>query len=335
MFLKKDLNFITKYEKVKNAFIIFIDNQIIIQDMENHMTELHILNEQHRLTVFPLKEFLDAYKQIHGAKHIFEVTEQGISIYIKKTKEVDKTISLSHSKKIQLPSFDNAISIGTIPFKSLKNLELFTKITSKLDYLPFFKNPILIKNEDNLYIWGTDCIHQLKIILEPSQNLNKSTYFSYYIPQKLCKIIGNFCKENKGKANLSINFEGEDDYLIINNESGYIYFRLLEDNDSIPYEHQLSHEYHIDSKEIKEIKSLKLRNLVAKSKKKVKESFEVIIRILEGDIYLNEEKIFSLKSSITLNKPINGYRFIEFLEACDEVYIGESYIRSGETILVL
>ena len=321
--LKRELSFLEKYKDVE-GIIQFERSSVTYYNKSRGIAESHEV-ENDIVVAFSYDDFMNsAYSRIHGARHQCYATEEGIKICKKKDGEVVEEIKLN--KKNNKPKETLPVILATSSKQSLKFIGMYNKLP-QIEYIKFLSNPQIVLNNKEMYIWGSDCIHEYKIALTPVQNFEGF----YYIPCEKCKVLEEFCKGCKEETlKISIN---ENKLYIIDGNS-FMSISLINGNkeEVIPCYVKVDEEYEFDKEIGKDLKSK-----LSKANKTVKESMEVTMRIDNGDVFLMDEKIFSLKSCITIAKPISGYKLQRFLQGADEddIYISNNYLRCQNAYFII
>ena len=186
--IKRNIKFIENYEN-REGDIIFIDNKCCITDSIAKTKEIHILPEKIEAPImFTIKDFYQKYKRIHGAKHVFGIQNHRIVIYMKKNGSLVEEITIPY-KEADLSILDiTGEAIGNIHSRTLRNFNILEEMTTGLSYLKFLQHPTFILQNKELYFWGTDCIHQLR--LEGVTSTNKN--LAYHLSKSICKAISSF-----------------------------------------------------------------------------------------------------------------------------------------------
>lgn len=328
--LKKELDFIEKYKD--NEEIFFSENKCYIRDKEMDTLEIRELSERLKEpTAFSVKDFTAALKKVHGAKHSFNIISTGLQIQTKKEKIIVekikiKTVSLEMSAKV--PQFQNLI--GIFNQEELAVFDNLKKMTTNLEYVDFLNNPTMIINGKELYIWTTDCIHELRLNGEGCSN----NYASFHIDKELCIKIKKF-SEGMEKAKLYMN----GNYLAITNnditDKSLFIFPYMK-TDSYPCCYIEGREYRLSETELKNLKEVSFKTILPTEKEKVKVAYRVVLEIVSGVFYIQKKKVFEINEDITVSRPIEAYKFYELLKKGNCLIISQSYLKfNNETFLII
>lgn len=334
--IKKDIKFIEDYEK-REGSISFLKNQCCVSDTKNNTQLTHTFEDDfgEECFEFSIEDFYKTYKKIHGAKHRFTVHKKGIDVYLKK----EDSYLTSHAIKSKKSSnilflFNNLpqLQIGCIQSKDLQGFSILEKMTTNLEYIKCFQNPSLICEKNKLYFWGTDCIHQLRIDVQTATSLT----LAYQLSRDDTKQISKFATRlNEDVKICYTKIMNKPSYISFVGEKDILRCSLIENDDIYTCEYKKGNEYIVSEKELEDLKGLGLKKLISDEKKKVKESFEVYIEVIEGIVYLRDKKIYELSEKITLSKRIEAYRFHELLKNATEIRINPKYILFNSIALVL
>lgn len=328
--IKRDLNFLKKYEKETSGRVIVYHSWIIVSCwgiQESHKIPEISFNEK---ICFTLESFLKAFKGIHGSRHSFIITEEGLEVTVKKTGkkefyslEKDKDISL-YMDEIVL----NHCLKGTMSAQNLVKVKMFEKLNTNMDYIKFLKNPFIILGLDS-YIWGTDCIHQLRI--DMAINTKK---VQFYKTVGYFKWISEWASEIKG--NIDIYVDSKENKIAFSNDCNMIISDIEEIEETYTCQIPLtSSKYTLYNDELNQLKCLHIEKLVSAARATVKSGIEIYIEIIHGELSINKKPFFTLKNQITIPNKINGYRFVEFIKDSDELILTDKYLQSHNSYLIL
>lgn len=327
--LKKELEFIEKYKADEEIY--FKENKCYIQDKAMDTLEIRELSEKIKdSTCFSAKNFTAALKKVHGAKHSFSILSTGLQIQTKKEKEIveEITIETLSPYPIKIPKFE---LIGTFNQDELASFDTLKKMTTSLEYVNFLNHPTFIIDKKELYIWSTDCIHQLKLNGKGFSN----QYSSFQINKEFCIKIKKFTEKMK-KANLYMN----EKYLAIANDdtsdNSLFIFPYMKTTDSYPCCYKKGQEYTLSETELKKLKEIPFKTILPAEKEKVKVAYKVVLEIIKGSFYIQKKKVYEINKDITVSKPIEAYNFYELLKKSRSIAISQDYLRfNDETILIL
>lgn len=329
--IKRNIKFIENYEN-REGDIIFIDNKCCITDSIAKTKEIHILPEKIEAPImFTIKDFYQGYKRIHGAKHVFGIQNHRIVIYMKKNGSLVEEITIPY-KEADLSILDiTGEAIGNIHSRTLRNFNILEEMTTGLSYLKFLQHPTFILQNKELYFWGTDCIHQLR--LEGVTSTNKN--LAYHLSKSICKAISSFADGLYENIELTIQTLNHSSTLIFKGKSDIYIAPLINTDEAYLCEYVTAKEYVLSLEELKQLKELNLKKKNSLINKKTKATFKVIIEVIDGIFYLQGEAIFEISKKVTAKKPIESYKFTKLLMNADELCISSEYFKMNDTILIL
>lgn len=329
--IKRNIKFIENYEN-REGVIIFADNKCCITDNIAKTKEIHTLPEKVETPImFTIKDFYQGYKKIHGARHVFRIQNHGIVIYMKKNESLVEEVIIASNKTDSSVLDITGEKIGSIHSRTLRNFNILEEMTTCLSYLKFLHHPTFILQNKELYFWGTDCIHQLR--LEGTTNTKKN--LAYYLPKDICKSISNFADRLDENIELSIQTLNHSSTLIFKGKSDIYIAPLINTDEAYLCEYVTAKEYVLSLEELKQLKELNLKKKNSLINKKTKATFKVIIEVIDGIFYLQGEAIFEISKKVTAKKPIESYKFTKLLMNADELCISSEYFKMNDTILIL
>ena len=253
--IKRNIKFIENYEN-REGDIIFIDNKCCITDSIAKTKEIHILPEKIEAPImFTIKDFYQKYKRIHGAKHVFGIQNHRIVIYMKKNGSLVEEITIPY-KEADLSILDiTGEAIGNIHSRTLRNFNILEEMTTGLSYLKFLQHPTFILQNKELYFWGTDCIHQLR--LEGVTSTNKN--LAYHLSKSICKAISSFADGLYENIELSIQTRNHSSTLIFKGKNDIYVAPLIDTDEAYLCEYSKAREYVLSLEELKQLKELNLK----------------------------------------------------------------------------
>lgn len=334
--IKRNIKFIENYEN-REGDIIFIDNKCCITDSIAKTKEIHILPEKIEAPImFTIKDFYQGYKRIHGAKHVFGIQNHRIVIYMKKNGSLVEEITIPY-KEADLSILDiTGEAIGHIHSRTLRNFNILEEMTTGLSYLKFLQHPTFILQNKELYFWGTDCIHQLR--LEGVTSTNKN--LAYHLSKSICKAISSFADGLYENIELTIQTRNHSSTLIFKGKNDIYVAPLIDTDEAYLCEYSKAREYVLSLEELKQLKELNLKKKNSSINKKTNAPFKVIIEVIDGIFYLQGGKIFEISKKVTVKKPIESYKFTKLLMNAvlmnaDELYLSSEYFKMNDTVLIL
>ena len=286
--------------------------------------------------MFTIKDFYQKYKRIHGAKHVFGIQNHRIVIYMKKNGSLVEEITIPY-KEADLSILDiTGEAIGNIHSRTLRNFNILEEMTTGLSYLKFLQHPTFILQNKELYFWGTDCIHQLR--LEGVTSTNKN--LAYHLSKSICKAISSFADGLYENIELSIQTRNHSSTLIFKGKNDIYVAPLIDTDEAYLCEYSKAREYVLSLEELKQLKELNLKKKNSSINKKTNAPFKVIIEVIDGIFYLQGEKIFEISKKVTVKKPIESYKFTKLLMNAvlmnaDELYLSSEYFKMNDTVLIL
>lgn len=326
MYKKKDFSFLNKYENMDYRI-----GSILCTKEWVHIN-IGIFRESHKIETqcskdmyFKLESFIEAYKKIHGSRHLFTVSEHGLIIETKKTGE-QEIISLEEGTAFT-PFFPKGFKDGKL--QNPLALSILKSISLELDYVSFLKDTTLVLENDRSYIWKSNGISDIYVHLpfigkEKGYKVNAINLISQWEGEE-----PHICIEKRipgiGCDNLILYDENNIMALSLEKLEEYNTYKLPSS----------SQKYTLSEKEIDELKKIPIKKLLASIKKEhnLKVGYQVYIEIIDGIWYVNGERFFQVSSEITTRR-FEGYKLAEFINNAKTLTLHNEYIQDNQIFFI-
>lgn len=326
MYKKKDFSFLNKYDNTHYQY-----GSVLCTKEWIHIN-VGIFQESHKLTTecntnsfFELYSFIEAYKKVHGSRHLFTVDEKGLIIETKKTGEQGKVDVLEG--RFFEPFFPKSSTKNTL--QNPASLSILKSISLDLEYVDFLKETTLVIDRDKSYLWKSNGITDIYVNLpiqgkETGYTINAIDFLSHWEGEE-----PNICIEKRVPGIGS-------DNLILFDEKNIMALTLIKQEEYNTYNiPSSSQQYSLSKEELEELKKIQIKKLLASIKKQLnlKVSYQLYIEIKDGVWYVNSERFFQVSSKISTRR-FEAYKLAEFISNAKTLTLHDEYIQDNQFLFI-